>query len=282
MQWPNFDMRSALLPQILKLEDSFREYEKIAKTLAEEIRFAVLLKCLGGQLKTYLQLTLKDTTTYEELREAALRYDQSTIKWTQAMSEPSRHCTTNDTATPMDVDRVEKGKGKKGKAKRNAKGKDKNKGKQKSKQSHEKGQQSGKGYGNQQQSSWNSKGSSWQNSSWNGGNDNSGKGGKSQKGGKSKDAGKGKDTTCHRCGGHGHYARDCRVRLVGQEDSGANATGSNAEAHGKGNSTGNAQGLERKLRQTQERICVMLRVRSLPQVISEMFVLDSKRWMVQL
>ena len=30
MQWPSFDMKSALLPQVLKLEDSFREYEKIA------------------------------------------------------------------------------------------------------------------------------------------------------------------------------------------------------------------------------------------------------------
>ena len=29
MQWPNFDMRNALLPQVLKMEDSFREYEKI-------------------------------------------------------------------------------------------------------------------------------------------------------------------------------------------------------------------------------------------------------------
>ena len=29
MQWPNFDMRNALLPQVLKMEDSFREYEKV-------------------------------------------------------------------------------------------------------------------------------------------------------------------------------------------------------------------------------------------------------------
>ena len=86
MQWPNFDMRAALLPQILKLEDSFREYEKIASPLADELHFAVLMKCLSGQLKTYLQVTLKDSTTYEELRESALRFDTSTIRWTQSMS----------------------------------------------------------------------------------------------------------------------------------------------------------------------------------------------------
>ena len=66
MQWPSFDMKSALLPQVLKLEDSFREYEKIASPLPEEIRFAVLMKVLGGQLKTYLQVTLKDGTSYED------------------------------------------------------------------------------------------------------------------------------------------------------------------------------------------------------------------------
>lgn len=67
--------------------------------------------------------------------------------------------------------------------------------------------------GTNSQNAWSSKGNSWQNSSWNSGGDNTGKGGKSHKGGKSKDSGKGKDVTCHRCGGHGHYARDCRVTV---------------------------------------------------------------------
>ena len=193
MQWPSFDMKSAILPQILKLEDSFREYEKIASTLSEELKFAVLLKCLSGHLKTYLQVSMRENMTYEELREATLRYDQCTIKWSQSMALGSSVSASNDTSGPMDVDRGEKGKGKKGKSKSNGKGKDKGKGKQKSK-SNEKGFHSGKGYGNQQQqSSWNSKGNPWQNSSWNSGGDNSGKGGKSQKGGKSKDSGKGKD-----------------------------------------------------------------------------------------
>ena len=239
MQWPSFDMKSAILPQILKLEDSFREYEKIASTLAEEIRFAVLMKCLGGQLKTYLQVSLQDSTTYDELREAAIRYDQSTIRWTNAMALGSAVASPADTAIPMDVDRIEKGgKGKKGKSK--SAGKDKNKGKQKSKQG-DKGYHSGKGYGNQQQTSWSSKGSSWQNSSWHNNSDGFGKGGKSQKGNKGKDSGKSKDVTCHKCGGQGHYARDCRVRAVGQSDNGANATDGKADNTGKGNSTGSAQ-----------------------------------------
>ena len=169
-------MKSAILPQILKLEDSFKEYEKIATALTDELKFAVLLRCLSGQLKTYLQVSMRDNMSYEDLREAALRYDQSTIKWSQSMALGS--AVSNDTSAPMEVDRIEKGKGKKGKSKSSGKGKDKGKGKQKSK-SYEKGSNSGKGYGNQ--NSWNSKGSSWQTSSWNSGGDNSGKGGKSHK-----------------------------------------------------------------------------------------------------
>ena len=117
MQWPNFDMRNALLPQVLKMEDSFREYEKIASPLNEELKCAVLMKCLGGQLKTFLQVTMKETTSYEELRDAALRFDQSTIRWTHSMSLGASVSNATDTVVPMDVDRVEKGKGKKGKSK---------------------------------------------------------------------------------------------------------------------------------------------------------------------
>ena len=241
MQWPNYDMRNALLPQVLKMEDSFREYEKIASPLNEELKCAVLMKCLGGQLKTFLQVTMKETTSYEELREAALRFDQSTIRWTHSMSLGASVSNAADTAVPMDVDRVEKGKGKKGKSKDAGKGKDKGKGKQKGKSFGEKGyNSSGKGYGFQQNNSWGNQQNSVQNSGWSGKSDSSSKGSKSGKGQKGKDTGK-SNQTCHRCGKFGHYAKDCRVRLVGHDDSNNNQTETKPDKPVISNNSGNVK-----------------------------------------
>ena len=86
MKWPEFDMKVAMLPQILKLEDSFREYERIGGALSGELKSAVLMKSIGGQLKTYLNMTIQDTTTYDTLRESILQYDQATIKWSNTMA----------------------------------------------------------------------------------------------------------------------------------------------------------------------------------------------------
>ena len=73
MSWPGFDMKQAMLPQILRFEDAVREYERMGGKLEGELRFAILLRCVGGQLKTYLQVTLQEGTTYDQLRENILR-----------------------------------------------------------------------------------------------------------------------------------------------------------------------------------------------------------------
>ena len=105
MSWPQFSMKGgSVVAQLLKLEAAFREYERTTgEALQEELRFAVVFRCVTGQLKTWLQLQVQDGTSYADLREHIVRYDKATLKWTDAMclaSEPSHE------TVPMDVDRM--------------------------------------------------------------------------------------------------------------------------------------------------------------------------------
>ena len=213
MKWPEFDMKVAMLPQILKLEDSFREYERIGGALSGELKFAVLMKSIGGQLKTYLNMTIQDTTTYDTLRESILQYDQATIKWSNTMALGSR--VQNDLPTPMEVDRIKgKGKGVKGKGK-GYKGSDKgSKGKGKS----------DKGNGKGQKGSWNQSkghGQSW-NQNYNNGGDKNGTASSKGKG----NAGK-NNKDCWKCGRAGHFAKECRVRFVEESNEQGESTNNN-------------------------------------------------------
>ena len=236
MRWPEFDMKSAMLPQILKLEDSFREYERIGGVLSGE-----LMKSIGGQLKTYLNMTIQDSTTYETLRESILHYDQATIKWSSTMALGSNLAATGDGPAPMEVDRIWKGKGQgkhkgkndKGKGyEKGWKGKGKNDGK------------SGKGF----KGSWNSNGFNQGKGSWNQNSQNQSADGKS---GKSSPKGKGKSGkskgSCFKCGKFGHMAKECRVRFVEEADgscgdnaaSNSTSNATNAAATNNGSSSGN-------------------------------------------
>ena len=78
-------MNSALQPQLLKLEEVFVETVKAGTTIQEELKSAILLKCVGGQLKSYLNLTLGDNVQYSTLREHVLQWDRSQQKWATSM-----------------------------------------------------------------------------------------------------------------------------------------------------------------------------------------------------
>ena len=78
--------------------------------LAEELRTAVLLRSVTGQLKVWLQLQIDDTFGYDKVRELILSYERSTAKWTEQMVLGTSMAST-DTGGPMEVDRIQKGKG---------------------------------------------------------------------------------------------------------------------------------------------------------------------------
>ena len=118
MNWPSFNAESSLLSQIMKLENAQAEYECLGTALAEEIWSGVMMTCLTGQLKVWLQLQISETTSYLQLRELIVSYERSTSKWSESMVLGADAVV--DSSAPMEVDRVQqkgKEKGKDGKGK---------------------------------------------------------------------------------------------------------------------------------------------------------------------
>lgn len=201
-----------MISQVMKLEQAFAEYEKLGDILPETIRSAVLLRCLTGQLKTWVQLQLGESTKYSsEIREGVLSYERSTTKWSESMVLGD----VPDTSAPMEVDRSqwnpkrkEKGKGKfggKGPKGKGFKGKDS--------KGFEKGKKGGK-FG--LKGKHNSKGKN----SFGGGFGKSGKGAGTNNANQT--------VTCFNCGKVGHKAENCwqpkKVRNVEQQQQDAQSS----------------------------------------------------------
>ncbi|CAE7202129.1 unnamed protein product, partial [Symbiodinium necroappetens] len=112
------DPRRSLSEQLGKYEELIREYERVAGTrYAEDLMISTLVSAAPAALQAQLHMSLGPDTTYLQVRDKILLYERSTARWQSgtSLAMPSLH--TGDTATPMEVDRVEKG-GKKGKGKK--------------------------------------------------------------------------------------------------------------------------------------------------------------------
>ena len=76
------------------LDDKVNEYETLSgKKVDEDLLLAVVLKIAPVNIRTELNLRLRDDTTYAEMVEIITGYDIAASNW-------------SDTATPMEVDRI--------------------------------------------------------------------------------------------------------------------------------------------------------------------------------
>ena len=95
-------MNSALQPQLLKLEEVLDETVKSGTTVQEELKPAILLRCVGGQLKSYLNLTIGDNVQYSKLRPQVFEWVRSQQKW--ATSIVGSSSADYQGPMPMEVD----------------------------------------------------------------------------------------------------------------------------------------------------------------------------------
>jgi hypothetical protein len=131
-------MNAPVQLQMLKLEEVFEDSRRAGTDIQDAVKAAILMRCVSGQLETYLNLGAQDDMSYSALREQCLKWDKAQQRWSTLVS-------SDDTAVPMEIDRVE-GKGwhgaagKKGRGKgKSDKGASKGKGKSKSKSKDGKG-----------------------------------------------------------------------------------------------------------------------------------------------
>ena len=57
--WPSFQMSKPLQSQLLKLEEVFEHTCRASTTLADDLKIATLLQCIGGSLTTHWNLNLR-------------------------------------------------------------------------------------------------------------------------------------------------------------------------------------------------------------------------------
>ena len=222
MSYPSFNMRSSLLPQILKLEEHYVQYERLGGKLSQDMKSAVLLRAVSGQMKTHLNLTLNEGSSYGKIREAIIAFDTATTKWNESgaltFSGVSPTATDPNGVMPMEIDRI-KGDGKKGKGKsKDQKGKSKGKD-DRSKSKGKGGKSSGK--------------------------EGKGKGG----GGKEGKGGKGKNPSevCWTCGKPSHMAKDCPAiqSIAGSHTTSPSTTLTTSSTSGGGGENSTAKNIRR-------------------------------------
>ena len=199
MSYPQFSKDRSTLEQVQNLEKLADEYRRSSgHDISDDILLSTLIRVLPKNVQQHVQLTMKESSTYAEVREQVVAHERISCSWTRdkvlqdlgatPIGAVTSYSSGDTGSAPMEVNLI-KGKNK-------GKGKSSDKGKGKGKPNFSKGKGKGK---------YTDKGK---------GKGGSGKGyGDNSKGGqRTSYAGKVDANTCAYCGKTGHWQKDCHKK----------------------------------------------------------------------
>ena len=120
-QYPQFSSKSSMLEEILNFEQLVGQYESSSgNTYPADLKAATILRCSPQRIREYLQLSLREDSSYADIREAVLAHERVTKGFSsESILKQIQNAGDPDTSAPMEVDRIYKGgkdhKGKGGK-----------------------------------------------------------------------------------------------------------------------------------------------------------------------
>ena len=121
--------------QLISSEEALRNYEASSgNVFPDDLVVATVVTGLKEPLRSQVQLRMRSTTKYSDIREWILQYENVNAPWSLSVKQKGGNQTTKSGPQPMDVDQIKGqwgkyGKSGKDKGKRGKQGKDK-KGKQ--------------------------------------------------------------------------------------------------------------------------------------------------------
>ena len=120
-QHPNFSGAKSMVNNLLHLEQLLEQYQYASgHAMAEDLVISALLKCVDNPTRKHVQLTIDESTTYEQLKEMLIQYGRNSRTWSSDTIMKGLHLqyqggsggASSSGPTPQ-VDPGQKGKGKK-------------------------------------------------------------------------------------------------------------------------------------------------------------------------
>ena len=82
--YPTFPKEKSSLECVLAFEQMVQQFEESSmSSYPDELKLATLIRCCHAKVREYLQLTVTDSTTYGDIREAILSHDRASKVWSQ-------------------------------------------------------------------------------------------------------------------------------------------------------------------------------------------------------